>query len=99
MGFCFKSYSPYKFDQPEMIRDGAKMNLAGHRVRRLSAYYFEPCTCYLHFVLCFGTIIICNVGHNNNITPYYHVYVSYYYYFYLHILLHICGLINWKKVL
>ena len=26
-----------------MVRDRAKMNLAGHRVRRLSGNYFEPC--------------------------------------------------------
>lgn len=53
MGFCFKSYSPYKFDQPEMIRDGAKMNLAGHPVQRLTAYYFEPspATYILFYVL------------------------------------------------
>ena len=34
---CFKS-----FDWPEMVRDQAKMNLATHRVRRLSGNYFEP---------------------------------------------------------
>ena len=39
----FKSYLSYKFDQPEMIRDQAKMNLAGQRVRRLPRNYFEPC--------------------------------------------------------
>ena len=39
----FKSYLSYKFDQPEMIRDQAKMNLAGQRVRRLPWNYFEPC--------------------------------------------------------
>jgi len=31
------------FDRPETIRDRAKMNLAGHRDRRLSENYFEPC--------------------------------------------------------
>ena len=30
------------FDRPETIRDRAKMNLAGHRDRRLSENYFEP---------------------------------------------------------
>jgi len=44
MGPCFKSYLSYKFDRPETIRDRAKMNLAGHRVRRLSGNYFEPST-------------------------------------------------------
>ena len=39
MGSCFKSY---KFDGQEMIRDQAKMNLAGHRFQRLSGNYFEP---------------------------------------------------------
>ena len=39
----FKSYLSYKFDRPETIRDQAKMNLAGQRVRRLSRNYFEPC--------------------------------------------------------
>ena len=39
----FKSYLSYKFDQPEMIRDQAKMNLAGQCVRRLRRKYFEPC--------------------------------------------------------
>ena len=39
----FKSYLSYKFDQPETIRDQAKMNLAGQPVRRLSRNYFEPC--------------------------------------------------------
>ena len=42
MGPCFKSYSSYKSDLPETIRDRAKMNLAGHRVRRFSGNYFEP---------------------------------------------------------
>ena len=37
-----KSNSSYTFDRPETIRDGAKMNLAGHRDRRLSENYFEP---------------------------------------------------------
>ena len=31
------------FDRPETVRDRAKMNLAGHRVRRLFGNYFEPC--------------------------------------------------------
>ena len=35
--------SSYTFDRPETIRDRAKMNLAGHRDRRLSENYFEPC--------------------------------------------------------
>ena len=30
-------------DRPETVCDRAKMNLAGHRVRRLSENYFEPC--------------------------------------------------------
>ena len=42
MGPCFKSYLSYKFDRPETTRDRAKMDLAGHRVRRLSEKYFEP---------------------------------------------------------
>ena len=50
MGPCFKSYLCHKFDRPETIRDRAKMNLAGHRVGRLSGNYFEPCVC------CQGTI-------------------------------------------
>jgi len=37
------NYSSYTFDRPETIRDRAKMNLAGHRDRRLSENYFEPC--------------------------------------------------------
>ena len=37
-----KSNSSYSFDRPETIRDRAKMNLAGHRDRRLSKNYFEP---------------------------------------------------------
>ena len=32
-----------KFDRSETVRDRAKMNLAGHRVRRLFGNYFEPC--------------------------------------------------------
>ena len=40
---CFKSYFSYKFDQPEMIRDQAKVNLAGQCVWRVSGNYFEPC--------------------------------------------------------
>ena len=43
MGPCFKSYLFYKFDRPETVRDRAKMNLAGHCVRRLSRNYFKPC--------------------------------------------------------
>jgi len=43
MGLCFKSYLSYKFDQPEMTHDRAKMNLAGNRIRRLSRNYFKPC--------------------------------------------------------
>ena len=35
MGPCFESYLSYIFDQPEKIRDRAKMNLASHRVWRL----------------------------------------------------------------
>ena len=38
-----KQTSSYTFDRPETIRDRAKMNLAGHRDRRLSENYFEPC--------------------------------------------------------
>ena len=30
------------FDLPQTRRDRAKMNLAGHRVRRFSGNYFEP---------------------------------------------------------
>jgi len=37
------SNSSYTFDRPETIRDRAKMNLTGHRDRRLSENYFEPC--------------------------------------------------------
>ena len=44
---CFKSYLSYKFDRPETIRDQAKMNLAGQRVRRLCRNYFEPCIMHL----------------------------------------------------
>ena len=33
IGFCFKSYSSYKFDWPETIRDQAKMNVASHDVQ------------------------------------------------------------------
>ena len=53
MGFCFKSYSPYKFDQPETLRDRVKMNVAGHRVQRISGNYFEACpaTYILFYVL------------------------------------------------
>ena len=40
---CFKSYFSYKFDRPEMIRDQAKVNLAGQSVWRVSGNYFEPC--------------------------------------------------------
>ena len=43
MGPCFKSYLCYQFDHPEMIRDQAKMNLAGPHVQRLSRNYFKPC--------------------------------------------------------
>ena len=43
MGPCLKSYLSYKFDRSETVRDRAKMNLAGHRVRRLFGNYFEPC--------------------------------------------------------
>ena len=43
MGPCLKSYLSYKFDRSETVRDRAKMNLAGHRVRRLDfGNYFEP---------------------------------------------------------
>ena len=43
VGPCFKSYLSYKFDRPETIRGRAKMKcVVGHRVRRLSRYYFEP---------------------------------------------------------
>ena len=34
MGPCFESYLSHIFDQPEKIRDRAKMNLASHRVRK-----------------------------------------------------------------
>ena len=34
--------APDTFDRPETIRDRAKMNLAGHRDRRLSENYFDP---------------------------------------------------------
>ena len=54
MGPCFKSYSPYKFDQPETIRNGAKMNLASHRVRGLSGNYCEPCSQSLFAILKVG---------------------------------------------
>ena len=37
MGPCFKSYLSYKIDQPETIRDQAKMNLAS-RLQRLSQW-------------------------------------------------------------
>ena len=42
-----------KFDRPEKIHDQANMNVAGHRVKRLSGYYFEPCpaTYILFYVL------------------------------------------------
>ena len=43
IGPCFKSYLSYKFGRPGIIHDRAKMNLAGHRVWRLSCDYFEPC--------------------------------------------------------
>ena len=42
-GPLFKGYLTYKFDRPEATRDWAKINLAGHRVWRLSRNYFEPC--------------------------------------------------------
>ena len=44
MGPCVKSFLSYKFDRPERIhvRDQPIMNLAGHRVGRLSGNYFEP---------------------------------------------------------
>ena len=32
-----------KLGRPETIRDRAKMNLASHRIRRLSGNYFEAC--------------------------------------------------------
>ena len=48
---CCKSYLSYKFDQPEVIPDRAKMNLASHRVWRLSRNYFEPGT-YVTRVFC-----------------------------------------------
>ena len=35
MGHYFKSYSTYKFEWLETACDRAKMNLAGHRVKRL----------------------------------------------------------------
>ena len=31
------------YKSTETIRDRAKLNLAGHRIRRLSGNYFEPC--------------------------------------------------------
>ena len=42
-----------KFDWPEKIHDQANMNVAGHCVKRLSGYYFEPCpaTYILFYVL------------------------------------------------
>lgn len=45
MGPCFKSYLCYQFDRPEMIRDQARMNLAGLHVQGLyiSRNYFKPC--------------------------------------------------------
>ena len=48
MGPCFTSYLHVsnKFDQPETIRDRAKMNLAGHGVPRLSGNYLESCTVF-----------------------------------------------------
>ena len=36
---CFKRHLSNKFDRPEMIRDRAKMNLAGHHVRRLRKFF------------------------------------------------------------
>ena len=36
----------YKFDWPEVLPGRAKMNLASHRVWRLSRKYFEPGTCH-----------------------------------------------------
>ena len=54
MGPCLKSYLSYKFDRSETVRDRAKMNLAGHRVRRLFGNYFEPCEDVL-FMLFFYT--------------------------------------------
>ena len=42
MGPCFESYLPYRFALPEMICDQAKMNLASHRVQRLSGNYSSP---------------------------------------------------------
>ena len=37
MGPCFKSYISYKFEWPETVRDQATMNLASHRVWRVSS--------------------------------------------------------------
>ena len=37
------SNSSYSFDRPERIRDRTKKDFAGHRDRRLSENYFEPC--------------------------------------------------------
>ena len=48
MGPCLKSYLSYKFDRSETARDRAKMNLAGHPVRRLFGNYFEPCLVVHH---------------------------------------------------
>ena len=44
MGPCVESFLSYKFDRPERIHvcDRPIMNLAGHRVRRLSGNYFKP---------------------------------------------------------
>ena len=56
-----------------MIHDRAKINVTGNRVQRLSGNYFEPCpTTYILFY-------VFNIGHDDNITPYYHVCVSSYF--------------------
>ena len=65
MGPCLNSYLSYKFDRSETVRDRAKMNLAGHCIRRLFGNYFEPCNVVqeegelmepLLFLLCYSTL-------------------------------------------
>ena len=46
------SYLSYKFDQPETIRDRAKMNLASHHIRSLSSNYFKPDSMQIFFAYC-----------------------------------------------
>ena len=51
-----------------MIRDRAKMNLAGHRDQRLSENYFEPCNSkfmmiYLEKLCCIQKDASCEKSH------------------------------------